>query len=86
MDRHGKGNGNDGAGQMITTEDESKISDIQFQINVLRNDMKMMKQFLKTTRVDLISKLIEDCEQFKTDIDIVKEGFGRTVKRSELEE
>lgn len=43
----------------MSSDTETKFKDMLFSINVVRNDIKMLKQFLKTAEVDQIANIIE---------------------------
>lgn len=46
-------------GDKMSSDTETKFKDMLFSINVVRNDIKMLKQFLKTAEVDQIANIIE---------------------------
>ena len=45
-----------------------------------------MKQFIKSSNLDQIGRLIEENREVMADLNILKDSFERTVKQSDLDE
>ena len=69
-----------------STDMKQDLKDVNFTVNVLRNDLKVLKQYIRTQGIDDISKLTSQTSVLSMQIDILKENMSRTVKIDDLDE
>lgn len=66
-------------------EQAATVQETGFTVNMLKNDFKILKQYLKTQKVDEIGHALQQVNQFEEELEIVKESTERAASKLELE-
>lgn len=66
-------------------EKNSQIEETIFLTNMVRNDLKILKQYLKTMKIDEITNIIKKQDHYQHQICNLKDELTRAVKVTDLE-